>query len=246
MKQREQASDDLISKIIQECTPTATNICPFLMQDPLLEPRLREILSKIKVKNWKTQTTIYASMHNANIEEMKHIIDDGTLDNLMVSFYGSEFQPGLDNEKAARKLDEIIWYRNSMCRKKPIVTMQWIADLEGKERLNAWDGIADGIQVVPFDTFHGTITEPRNRTKGHNQERKPCARLWNSFNVHSNGNVVPCCIDYSEEIVLGNMNEQSALEIWNSDQFNELREMHMQKRFSEISLCRDCTVWEWL
>lgn len=246
MKKREFATDELIDKIIRETIPTASAACPFLMQDPLLEPRLREILMKIKRTNWKTQTTIYATMHNANMPELKRIIDDGTLDNIMVSLYGEKYQRGLNEKLAKKNIDELIRYRNSSCRKKPTVTMQWIVDLKGKEIADAYKGIANGIQIVPFDTFHGTMTPPTNRTRGPNTVRGPCARLWNSLNIHSNGNVVPCCIDYDEEMVMGNVNDTPLIEIWNSDKFNELREMHIQKRFSEIPLCKDCVVWEWL
>mgnify|MGYP003558442714 CR=1 FL=1 len=152
MKPREQANNELISKIIRECAPTATNMCPFLMQDPLLEPRLREILMEIKRTNWRTETTIY---------------------------------------NAKRNLDELIRYRNSTCRRKPIITMQWISGLEGKELVDAYNGIANGIQIIPYDTFHGAIITQRNRQRGPNTIRAPCARLWNSLNIHSNGNVVP-------------------------------------------------------
>ena len=246
MKPREQANNELISKIIRECAPTATNMCPFLMQDPLLEPRLREILMEIKRTNWRTETTIYTSMHNANMIELKKIVDDGTLDYMMISLYGHKYQPGLKEDSTKKKLNELIRYRNSTCRRKPIITMQWISGLEGKELVDAYNGIANGIQIVPYDTFHGAITTQKNRQRGPNTSRAPCARLWNSLNIHSNGNVVPCCIDFNEEIVLGNAKNTPLIEIWNSDKFNELREMHMQKRFDEIPLCKNCIVWEWL
>ena len=49
----------------------------------------------------------------------------------------------------------------------------------------------------------------------------------------------------SEESGISEVPALSA-EIWNSDKFNELREIHMQKRFDEIPLCKNCIVWEWL
>jgi len=178
--------------------------------------------------------------------ELKKIVDDGTLDYMMISLYGHKYQPGLKEDSTKKKLNELIRYRNSTCRRKPIITMQWISGLEGKELVDAYNGIANGIQIVPYDTFHGAITTQRNRQRGPNTSRAPCARLWNSLNIHSNGNVVPCCIDFNEEIVLGNAKNTPLIEIWNNDKFNELREMHMQKRFDEIPLCKNCIVWEWL
>lgn len=247
MKKREDASDELIDKIISECAPIAEAMCPFLMQDPLLEPRLQEILLKIKKTNWRTQTTIYTTMHNADMETLKRIVDDGTLDNIMVSLYGTKWQRGMDEARAEKNVKELTAYRNSYCKRKPTITMQWINDLPGYEMHRArWEGETNGIQIVPFDTFHGTMNDRKDRTKGPQTKRSPCARLWNSFNIHSNGIVVPCCIDYEELMPMGNMKEQTALEIWNSDKFNELREMHMQGKWDEIPLCKDCIVWEWM
>ena len=246
MKTREQASDELISKIIKECVPTATTVYPFQMQDPLLEQRLRKILAEIKRTNWKAKTIIYTSIHNADMKEMRKIITDGTLNEINVSMYGEKYQLGLNIKKAKHNLTEIIRHRNSECRKTPTIIMQWISDLENKNEIQDMCDIADGTQNVPYNTFHGTITPPRNRTRGPAIHRKPCARLWEQFNVHSNGNVVPCCLDFNGEIVLGNMKTQSAMEIWNGDKFNTLREMHVQRRFNEIELCKNCMSWEWL
>ena len=251
MTKREQMNDELIAKIIKECIPTAEACCPFLMQDPILEPRILDILKEIKKTNWRCQTTLYTTMSNATDEQITRIVNEGLLNNLFVSLYGTEWQKGLNEEKAEANVMKLYYEKRKQCKTYPKITMMRIHDLEdietAKKKLDRWHHIADWMQIVPFDTFHGTISEPdRGRTRGPNKERNPCHRLWNGMNIHSNGVVVPCCIDYDEMMPMGNMNRQSALEIWNSDKFNELRELHMQKRFDEIELCKNCNVWEWM
>jgi radical SAM protein with 4Fe4S-binding SPASM domain len=249
MKKREKATDELIDKIIAECIPNATACCPFLIQEPLLESRLRDVLMKIKRTNWKCETTIYTTMNTKDMEMLLRVVDDMTLDNICVSLYGKKWQKGLNKKLAEENTRKLIQYRNKSCLRKPTVTMQWIIDLPGKEEHHKkWNGIADGIQIVPYDTFHGTVAMPdgiATRTKGPNVERKPCSRLWNGLNVHSDGNVVSCCIDYQQLEILGNMYNNTALEIWNSPKATRLRELHMQKRWNEIELCKNCNVWEW-
>ena len=59
------------------------------MQEPLLEPRLIQILSNIRSRNPRCKTSIYSNM-NALTEEQTHIIIDyDLLDRLYISFYGA-------------------------------------------------------------------------------------------------------------------------------------------------------------
>jgi radical SAM protein with 4Fe4S-binding SPASM domain len=246
MEPRTMAFDDMIDKIIDQLIPTATTCCPFLMQEPMLESRLREILMKIKRKNWKCNTVIYTTLGKCDMKMMKGIIDDGTLDEMMISHYGKEWQPGLDMEQAERDLKELITYRRSQCRKKPVITMQCINELNVyTEVLKKSQLLADGIGVVPYDTFHGDRPLD-NRTHGPAKERKPCSRLWNTFNVHSDGTVVPCCICYDNKESVGNIKNTPIKEIWNGKRLNKLRELHEQLKFNEIELCAKCNVWEWI
>ncbi len=245
MEGRAIATNELIDKIIDQLIPTAQTCCPFLMQEPMHEHRLREILMKIKRKNWKCQTVIYTTLGKCDMTMMKGIIDDMTLDHMMISQYGSEWQPGLDIEQAEHDLNELVSYRRSQCKTKPVITMQCIDELGVYiDILRKSKSLADGISIVPYDTFHGD--KPLDtRIKGPVKERKPCSRLWNTFNIHSDGNVVPCCLDYNEKMIMGNMNMDDAKDIWNSPKFAELRQMHVDGRFDEIDLCRNCMVWEW-
>ena len=44
--------------------------------------------------------------------------------------------------------------------------------------------------------------------------RRPCAGLWETPAVNHNGDVTTCCLDVRMENRLGNLTEQSLLEIW--------------------------------
>lgn len=250
MKKRTTATDGQIIKIINELVPTATEVCPFLMQDPLLEPRLIEILMAIKETNQKAATSIYATMHNMSKEFAKELLESMALDVLHISYYGKKWQPGLDEKKTEQNIRDFVDLRRKLCLKKPKIEMHYINELPmQREFYQEWYDIVDSVRIVPFDTFHGDINEDDlkgyERIKGPNKERKPCSRIYNTFNVHSNGNVVPCCLDYDEIIVVGNINEESAIDIWNGKRFNAFRKLHEQGLWNNMKLCKDCMVWEW-
>jgi radical SAM protein with 4Fe4S-binding SPASM domain len=69
----------------------------------------------------------------------------------------------------------------------------------------------------------------------------PCTMPWFMFNIHSNGNIVPCCYDYDGEMIVGNAFEKPLIEIWNSQSCRDLR----KKLFFEkdtLPKCSDCNI----
>ena len=52
---------------------------------------------------------------------------------------------------------------------------------------------------------------------------RPCRRIWTITNVHSNGDVVPCCRDFTGDMQLGNIFKEPLSKIWMSDRYSELR-----------------------
>jgi radical SAM protein with 4Fe4S-binding SPASM domain len=253
MTPRPEMSDELIKMIIDELVPTATDVCPFLMQEPLLETRLPVILEQIKRKNWRAKTWIYTTGDGLNEVLMRKLVDDKCLDQICFSYAGAT-KDGIENVK------RLLRYREKELYSKPNVEVHVITTPETQLTNHTIDyvlvGLADGIRYVPFDTFHGDIEYwgDKKELEAYEQvvlgqpkiKREPCPRLWNTFNVHSNGNVVPCCICWNDDINMGNINDQSAEEIWNGDKFNELRIMHMRGEWDKIPLCKNCSSWRWM
>ena len=69
--------------------------------------------------------------------------------------------------------------------------------------------------------------------------RPPCYYLWKSFVIQWNGEVVPCCRDYDSKIVLGDVNKQTLLEIWNGKKLRKLRAEAIKGNFKN-GLCDNC------
>jgi radical SAM protein with 4Fe4S-binding SPASM domain len=68
----------------------------------------------------------------------------------------------------------------------------------------------------------------------------PCRRPGNMLVVHPNGKVVLCCSDMYGEQVLGDVNCQSLVEIWQSEQFSKVRQKLGHQRRG-LLLCESCT-----
>jgi radical SAM protein with 4Fe4S-binding SPASM domain len=54
------------------------------------------------------------------------------------------------------------------------------------------------------------------------------------------GKIVPCCFDKDAKYVMGDINEQSFLEIWNDEPYREFRNKLLRSR-KEIDICSNCS-----
>jgi radical SAM protein with 4Fe4S-binding SPASM domain len=70
-----------------------------------------------------------------------------------------------------------------------------------------------------------------------------CFLPFNNLTINAFGKVSPCIFDYKENIVVGDVNTESLVDIWNSKKLNEFRVMHLKKeRYGHM----DCSICEWL
>lgn len=241
---------ETIKKIIDETITSAHTCCPFWFQDPLLEPRLREILRYIKKTNARCKTTIYSTMSHARKETMKEIMEDATLDELYVSMYSQRTQPGMNIDNAAKNIDDILQLKDDLISRSPTIIMMMITDIHTDEEIinwrRKWEWKAK-MMIVPFDTLGGK-KKLENRTRGPNTDksnRKPCQALWNTLNINADGDIMPCCVAFEKEYSFGNVHDDGILNILNGTKAIEMREAHIDGKFDEYDICKDCNKWEW-
>ena len=66
-----------------------------------------------------------------------------------------------------------------------------------------------------------------------------CEYPWTSSTIMAEGNVVPCTQISNNEIVLGNVNDNSLNDIWNGKKYQELRNMHVTGNFPKGHKCSE-------
>ncbi|MDH4028152.1 MAG: radical SAM protein [Nitrospirota bacterium] len=80
---------------------------------------------------------------------------------------------------------------------------------------------------------------------GHLEKRpgaayKLCPYPWTSFNVTWEGDVVPCCRDTQAKTVLGNVLNDSIMDIWHGEKYQSLRNALIKKDTDHIEACKHC------
>jgi radical SAM protein with 4Fe4S-binding SPASM domain len=191
---------------------------------------------------------------NATIlDEIKSqkIIDSG-LDFLVISFDGTSketyemIRRGGSFEQTLENIRTFLGFRSS--RPHTVIQMIYMKGTEDKvdEYVRFWNRYkVNGIRVKPLQTWSGEIEQistlsaiPQDIKQ---QLAKPCDRLWRHLCILWDGTVVPCEFDYDKIYPLGNINNESLSEIWNSERIINLRKMHLSGKRSDIDLCKSCT-----
>nr|WP_281069432.1 SPASM domain-containing protein [Methanococcus voltae] len=58
--------------------------------------------------------------------------------------------------------------------------------------------------------------------------------------ILSSGLCVPCCYDLNGDFVMGDINNSTLLEVWNSEKYIDFRTKMFTGRRQEIEICRKC------
>ena len=210
--------------------------------EPLLDKRLEDKMAYAKSKGMSTYIITNGSVLTGL--RARRIIEAG-LDEMRVSFYGmhresyNAVMQGLEYEKTRQGLLSFLALRDEM--KSPMkVQLSYLVLPENEADTQAfkeyWEPRVDAIEIWKPHNF-GDGRDYRERADC----KTSCGRPDNGpLQIQWNGEIIPCCYDYNNQIVLGNAFEQPVLEILNSPKYRLLRYAHRQGKFSMFPYCDQC------
>ncbi len=221
--------------------------------DPLIHPQIDKMIEYANKKGIKTH--IYANP-NLLSEEMcikligaqLHLLNT-TIDGIDDKTYKYFRGPNADFKKAVKNINTLLRLKKEKkSDMKIIVTMILMEknknDVETFKKIWDKEGI-DRVDVKKFVTFDGSDKEIFNQAKKSEQKKfglgeGHCADPWMGFVVTASGKVVPCCLDYDEKYVLGDLNKESLKDIWTGKRMKILRRHFNNNTTDKIPLCKTC------
>jgi radical SAM protein with 4Fe4S-binding SPASM domain len=81
---------------------------------------------------------------------------------------------------------------------------------------------------------------PYGRELNDNIKKRRCLIPECMLVITVKGNVLPCYEDYGQHNVMGNINEMSLKEIWNSDKYVQFRQDLWNGHREKYAVCKDC------
>ena len=214
--------------------------------EPLIDKRLEEKVAYAKSKGMRTY--IISNVSLLTRDRSARLMEAG-LDELRVSYYGMRKETyetvmvGLNFDATMSNLSNFFQVRDEMGLKRPRLEISWLVlpENEGDTELfqEYWEPRADAIEIWKPHNF-GDGRDYRQRYE-EVAMKNTCGRPENGpLQIQWDGEVIPCCYDYNNQIVLGNAFQQPVLEILNGEKYQLLRLAHREKKFSLFPYCDQC------
>ena len=143
---------------------------------------------------------------------------------------------GLNYDKVIQNLKDLLKL------KKKIKLSVSIIDLKNNKRdisefKNKWKKKGINVIVQRFLNWGGTLKNVLNE-----MPQNSCFRVLTNEVILHDGRVSICCLDIEEKVILGNVLNNTLLEIWNSKKAKEYRENHLSHKRTKLLVCKDCNL----
>jgi len=220
----------LFKRIVDE-NPEAEFFLLMNWGEPLLHPRLFEMIRYIRQRKGRALLTTNGKLLTE--VNMRALIESG-LDRVTVSLdgVGSVYESirGLPYSEIKERIQKFVALRDDL-KSTMAIDVNMVVFEETEATVHAfeceWQKVVNRVQVQPKLEFSGI-------------RKKRCKELWRgNLIVLWNGTVVPCCVDYDGKMALGNANNSTLSEIFNSDAAQRVRELHNSGQW--MGPCATCS-----
>jgi radical SAM protein with 4Fe4S-binding SPASM domain len=212
--------------------------------EPLLNGDLGNMIREAHAVSERTEVTTNASRLNRT---WAVALIAAELDYLRISVYGTTAEayqretgnPGCTPLSTLFNVSELRKERDARRALKPHIHAELVTSEPGQEDafLTQWRDVADSTGVKALHNWGDSLV-----SVGSKSTKLVCPFPFYELAVKSNGDVSVCCVDWSNQLVVGNVNRESLREIWEGPRLKELRDTHLAGRRDKLVACRDCNV----
>ncbi len=253
-------------RIIEEIKDKSTVVSLYYLGDPLVHPDVDEMCQIARQAGLNVHISTNFSFPLTD-ERIRRIVTSG-LTHLTVCVDGFS-QEKYQLTRVGGRLDWVLSNLKRVCeykRKKqliyPKIEVQYIKFQHNLDQMEQAKQFFAEIGIDQITMFWGQISnmtevEPGKYPIFNPKKNKPIPQcIWPhlSMLIKYNGDVIPCCqyrqsMQYSSKndpLILGNVFETSVWQVWNSDQYRELRrlvsnpELVESETFLKKSFCYGC------
>ena len=239
---------DLFKKIIDETSRTGVKRINLQMYgEPLLHPKLPEMIkyakSKPTLEIW-FDTNVYLLK-----QKLSEKILESKPDGIILSFHGptKEIYKKIHSvngfDQCIKNIKNFKILRDKMKMKTPKIVLQSTrTDLSiGKNDkiFELFRNFVDKFSITECNWCCGYSKENHSLTKLI-KRTTPCFNLLETLAVLWDGTVTVCCADFDGFLKIGNIKDNSLMELWKSKKLQYYRKLHLMGKFNEMPLCENC------
>jgi len=254
---------NLYNKLMHETSPYLYTAIFYFQGEPFLNAEIFEMIKHASQKGVYCITS--TNGHFLNASNAHKIIDSG-LNKLIISIDGisqeiyQKYRVNGSLLKVINGTKVLVETKKRMKSRTPKIVFQFLVTAKNEHQINEAKKLAKELKVDKiefktaqiYDFEHGNQLIPANekysrytkKTDGtwniKSEQKNQCWRMWTNPVVTVSGDVVPCCFDKDAKYKMGNLNDRSFKEIWNSKAYKNYRSQILENR-KAIDICTNCT-----
>lgn len=251
-------SDETYNKIINQIKEYKTPIRFIRWGEPTLHKRFIEYIRKAKelgiICHFNTNGTLLTE------EDMKELVEI-ELDSIKFSFQGVDgksYSEMRNSNYFSKLLDKIkMFYEIRGDKQYPYIHVASTITYETKSQVESFkkyienhcDLVTIGRTILEHIDINQVILDKNEKNMLKKLKLKEsvikkhpncCPEVFDKLSINWNGDVTACCGDYDNKMIVGNINENSLLEIWNSSKMKNFRRILSEKQYDKLELCKSC------
>jgi len=232
---------DLLKKIIDEIEGKIEGVTFASRGEPTLHSQLDEFLKYCEGKflglKLNTNATLLDEkkinlLLSSDLQSLVLSIDEKNKENYEKIRVNAKFEKIMRNLDLLKNIREKK-YKNSKIKIR--ISGVKINTEQNVEEMNQfYKEFADEIALVDYSPWESAYDNEINNIEAE------CSELYRRIFVWQDGKVNPCDYDYKSILSKWNANQNSIKSIWNSDYYNEIRNLHKLKERKKIEPCNRC------
>jgi len=244
--------EDMFFRRIDEAVKhPVKRISPYLMNEPLADPRLPDLIRYIADRK-QPMTRIKINTNASFLDETmaERLIESG-LDRLHVSFHGirrETYEASMGNlswEKNLANVNRFIELKERRKAKTPKLKITMVhtkaIDQELDEIREYWNSRGITVNIHAFENRSHSAVEDRGLNALPMRAISDCDRLMQQAYILWNGDCVLCCVDWERTTVMGNVASAGLQSVWQNESYLRFRRNYLAGNVAG-TLCAGCKV----
>ncbi|MDR1705365.1 MAG: radical SAM protein [Clostridiales bacterium] len=252
-RKNEYMSDEMFLRVIEQLKEIPQThyfqITPHKVNEFLMDKKIFERIDMLLEALPSAYIRIFTNLHMADDEDIKRLCGVKRLSDLAISLNSldkDEYKMimGLDLDRTKRNIHKLLAYvrKNGLRMLTDKILISRVAQYNDGDSAFLRECEKEFAEYLDMLTIH---VFPRENWIDYLpvetviQDNQPCPR-WAEFQICCTGEVAFCCRDGRPSYPIGNIMENTVLEIYNKPEYRRLREEAPLR--SQITPCRFCSV----
>ena len=232
---------DLFKKCIDEIEGKVEVVTFASRGEPTLSAGFEKMIKYTNGKFLGLKINTNASMLN---EKMIHLLLSSDIQTIVFSIDSKDKESyekiriNGDFEKTIKNLEMFNNIRNKHYKRDDKIVRISGVKINDKQNVEdmkeKWGNIADIIAFTNYTPWESSYDNEINDINS------ACSELWTRMFVWWDGKANPCDYDYKSYLSKWNVKDKGISEIWNSNEYNELRNKHLNDQRKMVEPCNRC------